>query len=453
MKNNIPMEELIKKYQEVCEEQIKKEKLKHISLDLQSFVEFYKGINIAKCFVGENKKWDTSRLPYTIDDALEVINNGETVAYFDNNYCEIISREKKVSISKFAANYQNDEERIVRNIEVTQITSDGIYHIFLNPYEKSVRLYYCLNDALLPLADNYGCTVEEYKFNFLHNNERQNGRKIGLRDMHTAYMTDFDMECSDLPILANILFHSDLSSICKQAVEYQHLKNKPFDKPYHNAKDYFSITDEAREFFKLTEREKETIQNVQSALEEKKLQDIEETSQQLESGKKDKLSTISSEKKNKIVEKLILLRDTGCELTEEQQTIIELYEKLNSEKFQQYKKESQTRKARQEEVRNKIAVENEKKENWYNSPDNPTNKRIEELKHIKKQIQALESLSKIDDSLLSTEQRELIEHGKIFFDMLNTTQSLEHEVDTGMNPEIRSWYQDFYSNEEGKSRK
>ena len=50
------------------------------------------------------------------------------------------------------------------------------------------------------------------------------------------------------------------------------------------------------------------------------------------------------------------------------------------------------------------------------------NKRIEELKHIKKQIQALENLSKIDDSLLSNEQRELIEHGNVLFEMIEKSK-------------------------------
>ena len=200
------------------------------------------------------------------------------------------------------------------------------------------------------------------------------------------------------------------------------------------------ITDEDRKKYELTGKEKEAIQNVQMStqFEKKNAQILREN---------------SNEQTNEIVDQLILLRSSGIELTEEQRVKIELHEKLNSEKFQQYKEHSQVRKEHQEEVRNKIAVENERKEKWHNSPENPTNKRIEELKKLKKQIQVLEQLSKIDDSLLSKEQRELLENGKIFFKMLNTNKSLEHEVDTGMNPEIRSWYQDYYSNEEEKSRK
>ena len=135
----------------------------------------------------------------------------------------------------------------------------------------------------------------------------------------------------------------------------------------------------------------------------------------------------------------------------EQKNLVDIYENLYSKKFQQFKDEREVREARQQEVRQAVVKENERKEEWFNSADNPSNKRIEELKYLRRQIQGLESLREIAPELLSDYQNNLVEKGNIFFDMFERSKEEKHEVDTGMSSEIREWYQEHYTNEENTS--
>ena len=50
------------------------------------------------------------------------------------------------------------------------------------------------------------------------------------------------------------------------------------------------------------------------------------------------------------------------------------------------------------------------------------------------------------------EQIEYLEKGKIFFDMFDKAEQEKHEVDNGMSDEMRYWYQEHYTNEEGRSK-
>ena len=125
---------------------------------------------------------------------------------------------------------------------------------------------------------------------------------------------------------------------------------------------------------------------------------------------------------------------------------------IDSLKFQQFKAEKELREERQRELRTMISAENERKENWFNSPENPTNKRIEELNQMRKKIQGLDNLYNIDSSILTDEQIEYLEKGKIFFDMFEKAESEEHEIDSGMSDEMRYWYQEHYTNEEGRRK-
>ena len=61
-------------------------------------------------------------------------------------------------------------------------------------------------------------------------------------------------------------------------------------------------------------------------------------------------------------------------------------------------------------------------------------------------------LYNIDSSILTDEQIEYLEKGKIFFDMFDKAEQEKHEVDNGMSDEMRYWYQEHYTNEEGRSK-
>ena len=69
---------------------------------------------------------------------------------------------------------------------------------------------------------------------------------------------------------------------------------------------------------------------------------------------------------------------------------------------------------------------------------------MKERNHLKKQVDMLTELERLLPGILSDEQKSLIEYAK----MREYAESLPHEVDTGMNPEIREWYKQQYEESE-----
>ena len=79
---------------------------------------------------------------------------------------------------------------------------------------------------------------------------------------------------------------------------------------------------------------------------------------------------------------------------------------------------------------------NAEREAWVNNPLNPSNIRAEQIANERKQLEALLKLREVAPDILSPEQREFINH----YELLDLANSKEHQVDTGMDPEIREWY-------------
>lgn len=123
----------------------------------------------------------------------------------------------------------------------------------------------------------------------------------------------------------------------------------------------------------------------------------------------------------------------------------DLNKKLQSNKFKEFLSNKSERLQKQNELREKIAAENVIKEEWQNSPEHPNNIRKDELNQIAKTIETLEQLRTLNPMLVSNEQLELITKYKEFLDMYNRETKREHEIDTGMSEESRSWYQNHYS--------
>ena len=132
-------------------------------------------------------------------------------------------------------------------------------------------------------------------------------------------------------------------------------------------------------------------------------------------------------------------------------------DKLNSEKFINFKKNKETRNKRQQEIRQQAREHNERIFEWNNSEENPTNirkaQREEQLNKLKRQLEALESFKQTAPELITEEQLELLEKGYIYLEMINKANNEVHEIDTGMSEEMRTWYQEHYSNEGNKRRK
>ena len=143
--------------------------------------------------------------------------------------------------------------------------------------------------------------------------------------------------------------------------------------------------------------------------------------------------------------------------TLEKEALSDLQEKLNSEKFIAFKNGKDNRFKRQQEIRQQIKEENEKIHEWNNSEENPANirkaLREEQLNKLIKQLKAIEEFKQVAPELVTKEQLELLENGYVYLEMLNKANNEVHEIDTGMSEEIRTWYQEHYSNEENKTRK
>lgn len=119
--------------------------------------------------------------------------------------------------------------------------------------------------------------------------------------------------------------------------------------------------------------------------------------------------------------------------------------KLQSEEFKEFQAKREEREQKQQELQEKIAVENQAKENWQNSPEHPENLRKAELSKFKQTIEVLDQLKKVNPTLLSKEQLEYLAKSQEFFEMYEKENNREHEVDTGMSEESRNWYQEHYT--------
>lgn len=407
------MEELLKRYQKMCIDSARCYPDYYRTPDLDLITYFFKDVDCKEYYFKDAEKrfYDKKRF---VNLYAPVIEEDGQVALLDNTQFEIISKYKRVSLNM----ERNDPEKNLGPqvaIEMVQSTPDGIYYFAVKDHVGLGRNGYFCDMYFYPgqlALLNVGVN-EPF---FLLSDER-----VVVRDKALALAEE------DIAKIANKIYRNGMPYL------HEIFKNGGT----------LEMTEEDRKYYV---EDKESIHTIQSMNSSESKVDV--TTENV-SGVYERSTNTNSE----VVEKLLTLRDMGIELSPEQTAMVSLHEKLNSDKFQQYKDNSEARKERQREVRNEIALENERKENWYNSPENPSNKRIEELKHMKRQIQGLETLRDIDADLLSDEQNDLVEKGNVFFEMMEEAQSQGHDVDTGMSPEIRSWYQEHYTNEENKAKK
>lgn len=168
------------------------------------------------------------------------------------------------------------------------------------------------------------------------------------------------------------------------------------------------------------------------------------------SKKQDKpfLEGVSAKSSEQIIREgqgLEMLRNAGIPLSPEQEQIIFISGKLQSEEFKEYQAKRQERLQRQQELRDKIQKENEAKENWQNSPEHPNNLSQNRLEAWKKELVALEQVYAINHSLLTEEQIKYISEIKETIEMYEKEQNRNHEIDTGMSEESQNWYQEHYT--------
>ena len=148
---------------------------------------------------------------------------------------------------------------------------------------------------------------------------------------------------------------------------------------------------------------------------------------------------------NEVVNQLLELKNLGIELTVEQEQLISKLSKLSK-----YREGKEEREKHQKEVLMEHKELSQKREEWHDSPENPSNIRSAEFETLRRQM---EVLKKIDSKLLSSEQKQYLFVLETFFGMKSKADSKVHEVDTGMDEDIRKWYQDAYGLEENSKKR
>lgn len=398
------------------------------TINYELFLKFYKGIDCTINIMRNSNPFNYSSLTRYLED--QMYNQGQ-VETFSVGYMSIADKKKFIEVSNSYLTFTYVDDTYVT---MCQETPEGVYELYLsqsrlNDDNPTYTLHFASNDAILPYTDWFGSTFEHAKYKMAHGNFLVSipAEKIALPKIN-APKEDFILLCNKI-----------------------YRKGLPYVAELSKNGGTLEITEEDRKFYELTEEEKEMIQSFRghSKMVEEAVQTSEKSKEQVNLS----YPSNTGASKTEILKNLTALKELGIELSPEQKAMCELYEKLNSEKFQQYKANSEARKERQKQVRNEIAAENERRAEWQNSPENISNKRIEELELMKKRMNILENVKSMDASLLTPEQIELIERSKKFFEMLDMANSEQHEVDTGMSPEIRDWYQQHYSEEENIARK
>ena len=296
---------------------------------------------------------------------------------------------------------------------MSQFTDDGLYRIVVAPFTHEFVLDFFDNDTIKEYAEKFHMSFDEAKYSLSESIEINSPN-------NERFPFKYDIQKEDFAKLCNKIFREGIS----YAVDIV------------RSGGVFELTDEDKKFYE----EKE----INEAIQESSLNDSNVESYGISAAN----SIPSVEKRNDVAERLQALKDAGIKLSSEQESLINLNNKINSQEFKDYKANSEARKKGQEEETAKRVEISKKREEWQNSPEHPTNKRIEELEKIKKQVKALEQFRNIDESLLTPEQKEMLNNGSIFLEMYDKAESEEHYVDTGMSQEIRDWYKDVYGEQE-----
>lgn len=212
--------------------------------------------------------------------------------------------------------------------------------------------------------------------------------------------------------------------------------------------DILKIEDNERATYDLSDAEQallSTTQKLDTTYEVRKKAEAkkpEEAKKQEEAKRPEPLFQFQEEELPLAIQALYNAKANDIELSESQERTLQIYEKLNSEKFREFKAQAQERARKQAERRKAVQEENAKKEEWLNSADNPINMRLAELKKTRNQVAALEGIK--DAGLIVPNQEQKLDNLSEFLEMFEKTSQEQHEVDTGMSDESRAWYQEHY---------
>ena len=266
------IEEILNKYLEVCENQLKKlqqqyadvikEDQKNISErilgNLYQIATLCRGENITRCVI-DKKQFYSSLYSDTNKETIEHINAGETVISFGLNYCEITTSDKKIKMSLnslFNPTPEYPKKDSGSLITIEKITPKGIYKIDL---ADLVSTNYLHNHSAIYSEIRRTSTDKKGRFSILHH---------------------LNVPKNNMPVLGNILFNQDFTSICEDAHKaFAGLRNG--DYPFIEASKFINLDDEQIEPFIFTDEELEKIDNVHASLETRLPDVFKESSIQL----------------------------------------------------------------------------------------------------------------------------------------------------------------------------
>lgn len=417
--------EEISKYPKDRYEWIAGRKYSYKDMNLNFVVDFINGIKSDKYIFSQTEYMDWQKrnlesLTYEENeqfkvDCSHIIETGGQVVNINCERLEIISKHKRLDMYLRNGEYVGND-----NIVVTQLTPEGYYYFKLRGYGNpngGIDYYYDLN--FVPAENGYDESLMDVSL--------AEKKWVVPLDKNSTIVSHMPLSITetDLPKLANMIYRNGLPSLREKLMNGGKLE----------------LTEEDKKNYQLTIEEEEKLQNIQNpqVIEVKKENNVE--------------SPGLTDENEKIAQHLIALRDSGIELTTKQKSIIEFYEKFNSDKFKRFKENREERTKRQKEIREQVKAESERIHQWNNSPEHPANirkeKRIEQLKQLRTQLNAMENLRSVAPDLLTQQQLEMLQTGYVFLDMIDKSNSEVHELDTGMSEEMREWYKEQYG---GKSR-
>lgn len=445
--------------------------------DLAPIATYLKGIDISGVYVkNEDGTLRDIRTNAPVDKTEIYQNGGNSLiiapSYNDNmrNFYRftIVGKEKGMSATVYLEPKQLDKNLMARTSISgnTFIALDGQQNLFIDdlaPKMYSQNNYAAANAEIInkklydymlniPTLGNPNDTeffasisnlypgIDYWQFKSV---DGSNYKNLHLSDPPTSI---------DKPTYFNMLYQSkDIPTL------YKNLSTVPIDKNNFRPFSVCGSFKEETEKNKLTPEELSFIYSI-SGMPNTKLEEhqntIESETQEISTNQNSKEinEPILGSQASKSVEQIIKeanairnLANAGIPLSVEQEQIVFISKKLQSNEFKEFQAKRDERLQRQQELRNKIQKENEAKENWQNSPEHPNNLSQNRLNAWQKELMALEQVYNINQALLTEEQINYISHIKETIEMYEKENNINHEIDTGMTEEARNWYQEHYS--------
>ena len=261
--------------------------------------DFLKGLDLDECYFRDN---ETIHYPHHVfkDGYTPIVESGGQIAFLDTTHFEIRSKDKCMSLNMARPNSSG----FAGAINMVQTTEEGLYWFRLFEHKE------------IDSNTTYNCELSYYPTKEYSTHGR--GYKIvsGDENWNGWMIRQF------IPIQCGNLVEEDIVRIA--------------NKVYSNGLPYLHEIAKNGEVLEITDEDKVYYDEVEY---------------------KEDVTFVENDF---VIDKLIALEDVGFELSPEQKDLVDIYKKLHSEKFLQFKSSREARNARQQQVRDTILAENER---------------------------------------------------------------------------------------------